>query len=303
MSKHKYYDIHFFEYFPVTGSSSLPTEFLLESAVNCFKFSSNIEKDISTIKSINGCNSTLWGIKKEGNIFSIEYYFYFKKKYPQNSIENLINIFSKYSNKSFNPNDFDESYFLISINPKEDKIDGFNIYFPVVDSNFPIFKIDELGFMINATNPIEFSQYYSLKNQQAQENNIYYGIRNSGEMKVLFNVFNKLHKNLFPKEKIECLYEVFELPYLKIFQEKRNVGVRLPSGIAKKQDCIGLYFMALDINQFLDFLLYHNYSSEYIGKIKKNVSRLNHIRFDIGVDIQLRNHKIIIKKSSFYGSF
>jgi len=303
MSEHKYYDIHFFEYFPVTNSSSLPTEFLLESAINCFNFSSSIEKDIHTIKSINGCNSTLWGIKNEGNIFSIEYYFYFKKKYPQNSIENLISIFSKYSNESLNPNYFDDNYFLISINPKEDKIEGFNIYFPVVDLEYPIFKVDELGFIINAAKPIEISQFYSLKNQQTQDNNTYYGIRNLGEMSVLFNVFNKLHENLFPNEKIEYLYDVFKLPYLNLSNETRNVGVHLPSGIAQKLDCIGLYFTALDVNQFLGFLEHHNYSNEYIEKIKKNRSRLNHIRFDIGIDIQLKCNRLIIKKSSFYGTF
>ncbi len=303
MSDQKYYDIHFFEYFPEINSFSLPTEFLLDSAVQSHKFSNNIIKDVNIIKSINGCNSTLWGIKNENNIFSIEYYFYFKKKFPQNSLENLWNIFSKYLDNTSLPKDFNDDYFLISINPNENKLKGFNIYFPVVNPNHSLIKIDELDFKINSENPIEFSQFYSIKNQQIEEGNIYYGIKNSGDMKVLFNVFNKLHKTLFPNEKIEYLYDIFKLPYLSISKKSRNVGIHLPTGIAKKTDCIGLYFSALDIYQFLDFLVYHTYSNEYVEKIKSNIQRLNHIRFDIGIDIKLENNVLIIKKSSFYGSF
>jgi hypothetical protein len=300
---HKFFDIHFFEYYPKEKKQSLPTAFLLSESIPIFKYTSDVKQDIQNIKFTNDENSTLWGIKNEKGVFSVEYYFYFKKKYPQNSLENLKQLFEKYTTHDFDINRFVNNYFLVSINPINNKIEGFNIYYSVINNNYPVHNLEDLGFITNFSNAVETSHYFDFETKSIHQCNTYHGIASSSELPLLYRVINKLSNKLFPTENSDIVYKLFEFPYLIITKTARNVGIHLPTGVTDKNDCIGLYFTALNIKQFILFLTFHNYPEPYIERIRLNSDNLNHIRFDVGIDVFVENNKLMIKKTSFYGSF
>jgi hypothetical protein len=300
---YKFFDVHFFEYYPSVNKKSLPTAFLLTESINIFNYTSNVEHDVQNIKLVNEENSTLWGIKNEGNEFSVEYYFYFKKKYQQNALENLKRLFGKYTPFDFDINQFNNDYFLVSINPVNSKIKGFNIYYSVINNNYPVHYLEDLGFTTNFSNAVETSLYFDFETNKIHKGNTYNGIASSSELSLLYKTLNDLSNKLFPCKSIDLIYQLFEFPYLIITKTERNVGVHLPTGIADKNDCIGLYFTALDVGQFIVFLEFHNYPKQYIEQIKLNSNNLSHIRFDVGIDVFIENDKLMVKKTSFYGSF
>lgn len=285
----KYFDLHFFEYYPKLKWNSLPTSFLFKKASDLLQINNDLERDYRLITNRNGFNSTLWGIKNEEGILSVEYYFYFKKKYPQNSIENLADLFREY-NSHFKIPKIKDDYFIISINPLLNEVKEINIYYPIIDENQEIRESKDVGYKFNFPNARELSLKYEIDTNEVLKSNLYFAIDQDIPLLKLKELLAHIG---YPKTNI--IEESLKLPYLC------HSPFKYPIAIAKKEDAFGYYFFSLNISEFIDFLKYHHYPTNYIKVIENNKRRLNHIKFDIGIDFTYDNY-LKIKKTSFYGS-
>lgn len=73
--------------------------------------------------------------------------------------------------------------------------------------------------------------------------------------------------------------------------------------VANKQthDCI--YFSGVDVNQLLWFMRWQHYPAPIIDFVERHRARLDHLLLDVGVDYRMRDGRLEILKSGYYGVF
>ena len=63
-----------FEYYPKKNEHSLPAADLLLEAFDSIKFNTDLVKDLEAILIYSSNGKTVWGIRNENGIYSVEYY-------------------------------------------------------------------------------------------------------------------------------------------------------------------------------------------------------------------------------------
>jgi hypothetical protein len=293
-----------FEYYPKKNEHSLPAAALLLEAYDFIKFNTDLVKDLEVILNYSSNGKTVWGIRNENGIFSLEYYFYHPVRYPENSFFRVKKILLPYtsSNKldAIN-NEYDDCY-LISYNPIENKIDGFNFYRMSNKSDMQ----NAISFSLSNSEAdfIPNSYYHEINTGKVNHKNTYYAYKNSPS--VIYKILKKLLEvcaNLFPNENPNFILDYLKLPYLAINHCIENNAAICPYCFTiKDSKFIGLYFFALPFDNFIMFLKHHNYPVKYIENIKSKINQLEHLKFDIVIDVYIEHNEFKIKKSAFFGS-
>lgn len=117
------------------------------------------------------------------------------------------------------------------------------------------------------------------------------------------------HYEFFKPEKYpEIIKKIYNSPF--ITRESNILKILYPDLMKCKSICIaakrnsnGIYFQGIDIKQFLFFLREFNYPQYIIEFLEKNKELLDYILYDVGFDYTIKNGKVTISKSAFYGTF
>lgn len=72
--------------------------------------------------------------------------------------------------------------------------------------------------------------------------------------------------------------------------------------VAKKRACDGLYFSGVDVDQLLFALRRFAWPSAFTTLVQNVVADLDHLYFDVGVDVAQPNGEITYPKTSIYGT-
>jgi hypothetical protein len=148
------------------------------------------------------------------------------------------------------------------------------------------------------------SYYHELDTGEVNHRNTYYAYKNAPS--IIYKILGKLIQvctELFPDENPNVILDYLKLPYLAINHCIENNAAICPYCFTiKDSKFIGLYFFALPFDNFIMFLEYHNYPVKYIEGVKNKRIRLEHLKFDIVIDVYIERDEFKIKKSAFFGS-
>ncbi len=263
----KFYDFCFREYFPkgdldgrLRSSELLFTTF---DICNCpTEFFSLVKK----IRLEIGINRTVWGAKLKNNELSWEYYFYnFEKNNPRISVPDILNILTPFyrSQLCINPKlpYFMFSFDITKLNMQRGKLSSIHIYI--------MEPIDGLG-----------RSYRIEKNGTKMENYYIFFDKLSQKPEIL----RKLKQSAFIDLNEHCLDDIL-IPQLS---DCRSVCV------ANKSTCDGIYFVGINISQFIWFLKTFKYPRQLINFVNHNKHRLDYLNFDVGFDFIMKRRRINI---------
>lgn len=296
----RYYDVNYFEYFPNNlHKGSLPSAVLLQKAFEAKLLDKKLVARILEIQDALGINSTLWGLRFENNTFSLEFYFFYPKKFPQNSLQNLKKVLDPYLKIPLKKDQkLKKGCYLISYNLNSEYIEKLNIYYPVLSKSSPLISMDDIGYVFNSVDPVFNSFYYTPQDAAYEKTNTYYTFFGLYQ---LYDILEKTYeccRKLFPDEDPVVSNRYLKFPYLYDGGKLTHT-----SAVTLKESAIGFYFLDLSVSRFITFLKYHKYPDAYIRSIEKDMKNLDHLKFDVGVDFYLKDGKFVIKKTAFWGSF
>lgn len=285
---HKFYDVNLIEYFPIINKESKRSSFLLSLISSHITYHLELKNLIDRIHSFCDYYKTLWGIKYEKGEISFEFYFYYPHLYEKHKFETITQVISPYLKNTLQGDELKMDYGCLSFNFDGGKIEGVNVY---VSDKYDSLEINNQSYFIqHRQKPILINNYYSLLKEKGFHDDGFH-FRDSSE-KIL-----PIAQKLFPDEDLSLIHFYKEYNYLK-----SNTDSIFPMGVVDKNDAIGLYFMSLSIVQFIEFLTVHKYPNLFIDEIISNQNNLNHIRYDIGIDFYIKDNKVCIKKTAFFGT-
>jgi hypothetical protein len=294
-----YYDVRFLQFYPKNiHAHSRTASYLLAKAFEHLNLDKSYINRILEIQKIQGINTSLWGLRFEKNKFSLEFYFYFPKKFRQNSFENLKKILNPYLKVPITKEKIKKDYYLISYNLDSSHIDVLNIYYTVLNPSKPVITIADTRFYFNSEKPVFHSYYFQPGRAGLKKVNTYYGFFGIHQQYAILEEIYACCRKLFPKEDPALSNKYLLFPYLY-----ENGKLAHPFSVTLKPKAIGIYFAGLSVEQFIGFLRYHKYPDAYIRSVEKEKKNLDHIEYDIVVDFYLKNGKFLIKKTAFFGSF
>jgi len=299
-----YFNVNFIQYYPQEiHPQALPPSYVMAAAIATASMPPFVVDRIVEIQATLGVSRTLFGLRFEDGILSLEFYFYHPKKFEKHTFEHLKKLFNPYMKTPFEKETLEDGYFLISYNLQNETIDGLNVYYMQLDPSLPTEEFEDTGIMVNPVIAgIGISYYFKPEQPLLERRNTYYGYTNC--VRDFYEVMEQIYAcclNLFPEENPRNANKFLALPYL--YERDKYTRYIHPYCLAQKEDAMGLYFLSLSINQYIIFLKYHEYPAAFIEAIELEKDKLAHIKFDVGLDFYLRNGEFIIKKTSYFGSF
>jgi hypothetical protein len=238
----------------------------------------NAFRIVQLIRDSFGVGNTVWGIKWAGDALKWEFYFYdYRRRDRERSISRLLEAIAPITSCSVAINDYPH-YFMFSIDIDNQLLSGAE-------------ELDEIHLYVgNVGSNVSSGISYSLTNHAKRLENLYY----------FFDP--KLHLDDI-KGKI-CCSAFIDAPKIDLdtilWPELADCSTIC---LANKQhnDCI--YFSGITVEQLLLSLTRLNYPSEIISFIRENRSSLDHLRYDFGIDYTLKNGRMSVVKSGYYGTF
>jgi hypothetical protein len=224
---------------------------------------------------------TVWGIKQVDSKLSWEFYFYdYSRLNRASSVTRLLEIIEPYVKCDLEFNE-DVLYFMFSIDLDEELLAGRG---NLDDINIYIGNIGNFGNMISSGIAYKYS-----KRGMVLDNLYYFFDAGSGLQDIADKVVSSVHVK--PGE--INLDEV-------LIPELRDCKTIV---VANKKHNDGIYFSGISIDQLLSFMKVMTYPAELISYISNNKRSFNHLLYDVGIDYRMRNGKLELLKSSYYGVF
>jgi len=296
-----YYNVGFDKYYPKNVHAfSLPPSYLMAAAIDRLELNRELINRAVEIQNALGVGTTIWGMRSENNVFSLEFYFYYNKLIQKHSFENLLSLLNPYMETPFINEHPGEGYCLISYNLDTEKIEGLNVYYVRLDQNRPIIEVEDTGWSYNQDTYVCKSYFFTPKKPKIEEVNINYVYLNC--IRDLYSILECIYsccRELFPTEDPIVANSLLALPYL--YDQDRNRYIH-PYCITRKKSAVGVYFR-LSLNQYIHLLKYHRYPNAYISAVETEKENLNHLQIDVVIDFYIQNGEFKIKKTANFGSF
>lgn len=266
----EFFDYCLYKYAPVASpSDKLRSVNLLTNFFEFMDYDGVFYDIIAAIREKIGFNKTVWGIKKMGDSFACELYFYnWYKKDPNVSISKFLEAVRPFFKCGITP-DENLGYHMFSVDLLPECIQTKNLLQVHMYVGYCGYLVDETG--------VRLENHYSFHPVKTQMEILTLLIKKSA-----FVDFTKidLDRILIP-EFINC-----------------NKICR-----AHKPKSDGIYFSRIDIEQFLLFLNKFDYPRHLISFVEQNRPKLDHMLYDVGFDYTSEQGKLLITKSGYYGTF
>jgi hypothetical protein len=271
------------------GLAPLSSAALFELAINALPFDyCNVDVCNEVQKKI-GIGTTVWGIKKAKSNFLSELYFFYPdviSSHKFNNVVSSLNDFVKCDGVAIPDLGV---YQCISIDLNAVRPDYLNIYYLDHEDSCGVIAS---SWDLNCSSGV-----------MKKKNTYFAGLSRSGFSESGFS-FDKSYASV-----VEVLARYFPCrvdEFLGFVRGLRFAGgnncLNPPVGCALKDGAFGLYYMGLNISDFILFLEEMEFPESLIEKIRPHSFQLSHLKFDVGLDFGFNEKSIEILKSSFFGS-
>lgn len=221
--------------------------------------------------------NTVWGLKYAQGRVGWEFYFYdYRRLSRQRSIPRFIDTVAPQVACDLSL-DERRPYFMFSVDldpsmlNEGGRLDEINIYIGNVGSSV------SSGICYHLTGAgLELANFYFFFDSETERQDIRGKIAASGHLDLpRLNISDVLWPEL-----VECQTVV----------------------VANKKHNEGIYFSRITIDQLLYFLKRLDYPREIVSYIEDRRDRFDHLLFDVGYDYVMRDGKIVVLKSGYYGT-
>jgi len=228
-----------------------------------------------------GEGRTVWGIKFDGTSLIWEFYFYDYGRLERTvSLPRLLRALAPYANSDL-PSCERRPYFMFSLDLDAAFGDGA----PIDEANL---------YMGNTGCSVSSGLSYRLSAEGLEFDNLYYfyaaGVEDE---QILQKTLCSAHLDLAEVRVEEILW-----PEMRPLEADRGCVV-----VANKRHNDGVYFSRIRLPQLDCFLRRLNYPTAIVDYIEAHAAELDHLLFDVGIDYQMRDGRVEILKSGYYGLF
>lgn len=256
-------------------NGKLPSSWVLEKSFKIFDAPLAFNKLTYQIQKYLGINQSVWGLKKAGENYSWEYYFYYPNQNPRKRVNQLMPFFNQFSNEDINyPLEGKHNYFMwsIDIDPNQSEFGGIDLY------------MGREGF--------GRSFCWKPQSDQLEYKNTYQFFKHAKDdsRPEVISTFKKA-----------CEKELKKLPSKQILRDDLIKATQISYCLAKKPSTCCVYYSGIDVDTLIKWMTDFNYDSQLIKAIKGKKKDLAGLLFDVGYDFDSKTEKI--GKSGIYSTF
>jgi hypothetical protein len=278
-SDEKFYNYCLWEYQPLTpplGKFKAAT--LLYHSFAVGQADENAFRIVELVRESIGAGNTVWGVKLVDGSLKWEFYFYdYRRRDRERSISQLIKAIAPLA-KCTVPINENPHYFMFSVDIDNGLLTGTR-------------ELDEIHLYVgNVGSNVSSGISYSLTAQGNRLENLYYFF---DAVKHREDIIGKICCSAFidsPKLEMDSILwpELAGCKTICLANKQQN-------------DCI--YYSGITVTQLLFAMTRLNYPAEIVSFIRDNSVKLDHLRYDFGIDYTLKNGRMIVVKSGYYGTF
>ncbi|MGI9335540.1 MAG: hypothetical protein ACR2RL_20525 [Gammaproteobacteria bacterium] len=274
----RYVDFCLWEYTPpASPAGKLRAVNLLNHSFQIAGARSAVPHVCRAIREALGSFRTVWGVKYTGGRLSWELYFYDYGRLERTvSVSRLVEALGTLLACRLR---YDERhpYFMFSIDLDEAHLLGGG-------------ALDEINIYIgNVGSDVSSGLCYALTDAGLELDNLY----------CFFDAAD--HETIVAK--LACSAHI-ELPRLDpgelLWPELLDCKTVV---VANKKRCDGLYFSRIDVHQLVAFMRRVQMPHALRHFVDGHAAQLDHLLFDVGYDYVMRDGRIVVLKSSYYGVF
>lgn len=269
----KYRDYCLWDYAPVASpEGKLRQSSVLWQSFEALAAPPRLREMVEALRHGLGPFETVWGVKRIGDRFSWELYFYdYERLARRVSIERVLELLAPYvpSELSLSAN---RPYFMFSL-----------------DLTMDMSRIDDLSvYMGNPGSSVSSGICYNLSASGLRLDNLYYFFDAHAQWDdIVGKVAASAHLDLRGLD-IDAI----------LWPEMRDCGVIV---VANKKFNDGVYFSRITIAQLITFVERLGYPAPIQDFLRANRERLDHLLYDVGIDYRQVDGRIEIVKSAYYG--
>ncbi|WP_269930472.1 hypothetical protein [Aminobacter sp. HY435] len=272
-----YFDYCLWDYKPIAPTAGkLRSSSLLWHSLDELGAPPRLAEIVRAIRTEIGPFRTVWGVKKLGDRFSWELYFYDYERLERSvSIERVLTAIAPFA-----PSDLSLSwkrpYFMFSIDLDGELGEGKR-------------GIDELSvYMGNPSGMVSSGLCYQLSRTGLRFDNLYYFFdREKNWDDIVGKVVTSAHLDLAGLA-----------PSSILWPELSDCGIVV---VANKKHNDGVYFSRIRIDQLIWFVERLDYPQAIQQFLRDNSNLLDHMLYDVGIDYRMVDGRIEILKSAYYG--
>jgi hypothetical protein len=269
----KYRDYCLWDYAPLTpAAGKLRQSSLLWQSFDALGAPERLWRMVEATRRAIGPFETVWGVKRIGDRFSWELYFYdYERLARRVSIERVLDVLAPFapSGMSLSPS---RPYFMFSL----DLVSGMD-------------RIDEISVYVgNPGSSVSSGICYNLGASGLRLDNLYYFFDAHTQWdEIVGKVAASAHLDLRGLDLDAILWP-----------EMRDCGIIV---VANKKFNDGVYFSRITVEQLIRFVERLEYPAAIQSFLRDNRKRLDHLLYDVGIDYRQVDGRVEIVKSAYYG--
>ncbi len=269
----KYRDYCLWDYAPVAPvAGKLRQASVLWQSFEALGAPERLRHMVEALREALGPFETVWGVKRIGERYSWELYFYdYERLARRVSIERVLGTLAPFapSGLTLSP---DRPYFMFSL-----------------DLSHEMERIDEISVYVgNPGSSVSSGICYNLSGSGLRLDNLYYFFDAHSQWdEIVGKVAASAHLDL-PGLDLDAI----------LWPELRDCGVIV---VANKKLNDGVYFSRVTVEQLIRFMERLGYPQPIQSFLRDNRGRLDHLLYDVGIDYRQAGGRIEIVKSAYYG--
>jgi hypothetical protein len=238
------------------------------------QYADAISQLITAIKATIGINKTVWRVKNIDNVLEWEFYFYnYGKKDKELTITNVLK--------------FLENFFIVDIEVDEN-LDYFVFSIDISKNVLSKKELDCINLYTEDPSTQSGKSYLVNKSNITLENNYFFYEGND-----MSSAIDRLKTS-------STILDFNQIKLDDVIWPELDCKIMW---IANKQKSDSLYYAGINVHQFLFFLEKLNYPDMIVSFVKNNIHLLDHLKYDVGIDFNMKNGKLNVVKSSYFGTF
>lgn len=272
-----YFDYCLWDYKPLAPTSGkLRSSSLLWHSFDALGAPPRLAEMVRAVQAEIGPFRTVWGVKKLGDRYAWELYFYdYGRLEREVSIERVLGALAPYAATDLGLS-WKRPYFMFSIDLDAELGEGRR-------------GMDEVSVYIgNPSGMVSSGLCYQLSRGGLRFDNLYYFFdRKQNWDDIVGKVVTSAHLDLAGLD-----------PAAILWPELCDCGIVV---VANKKHNDGVYFSRVRIDQLIWFLEKLDYRPAIQQFIREHRSRLDHMLYDVGIDYRMVEGRIEVIKSAYYG--